>query len=272
MKKQALVVDNDFFFVEFLTDILLQRGYEIVKAYNGIEGILKLNTCHIDILFVNMVMPKIDGKQLIQYTREHFPDTLFPIVAISGTLIDQLNDVHDIGADFYLTKAPVNTMTHQINRLLDRLEHQPFQSITDPEFQESIPLFPRQSTAELIAVMDFQEAFFNCIGLGVFIADEDAVIIKANETGLELLEKSIGDVLSSHVTTLVPDAEKLRFVGALKNIARERWMKQIMVPVWVKTKKIGITISLLKINQEPAGWIIVMEDLKPWGDSSIHEG
>ena len=264
MKQQALVVDNDFFFVEFLTDLLQQRGYEVLKAYDGKEGIVKLKTCHIDILFVDMVMPKIDGKQMIQYTREKFPDVPFPIVAISGTLIDQLKDVHDIGADFYFTKAPVDIMTTQINRFLDRLEQEPFQTIHDPEFQESVPLFPRQSTAELIAVMDFQEAFFNCIGVGIFIADEDAVIIKANEIGLELLEKSICDVLSCHITTLVPASERPQFVGALKNVARRRSVKQKMVPVWLDTKRIGITISLLKINQESAGWIVVMEDLKPW--------
>lgn len=264
MKQQALVVDNDFFFVEFLTDILQQRGYDVFKAYDGKEGIVKLKTCHVDILFVDMVMPKIDGKQLIQFTREQFPDAQFPIVAISGTLIDQLNDAHDIGADFYFTKAPVSIMSNQINGFLDRLAQQPFQTIDDLEFQESVPLFPRQSTADLIAVMDFQEAFFNCIGLGVFVADEDAVIIKANVIGLELLEKSIGDVLSCHVTTLVPASERPRFIHVLKQVARQRSVKSMTVPVWVDIKRVGITVSLLKINQEPAGWIVVMEDLKSW--------
>jgi CheY-like chemotaxis protein len=269
MKKQALVVDNDFFFVEFLTDILHRRGYEVLKAYDGKEGIDKINACHIDILFVDMIMLKIDGKQMIQYTREHFPDALFPIVAISGTLIDQLKDVHDIGADFYLTKAPVNTMTGQINRLLDRMDEHPFETITDLEFQQSVPLFPRQSTAELIDVMDFQEAFFDCIGLGVFIADEEAVIIKVNEMGLELLGKSIGDVLNRHVTTLVPDSERSRFVGALKKVARQRWIRQTTLPIWIDTKRIGMTISLILVDQEAVGWIVVIEDLNRWGDLSV---
>ena len=80
MKKQALVVDNDFFFVEFLTEILQQRGYEPLrpmtarKELPGAQG-----TCPVDILFVEMVMPKIDGKQLIHYTRKPFPDALFPL-------------------------------------------------------------------------------------------------------------------------------------------------------------------------------------------------
>ena len=66
-------------------------------------------------------------------------------------------------------------MTDHINRFLDRLEQQPIPSSDDPELQEPVQLFFRQSTAALMAVMDFQDAFFNCIGLGVFIADKDAM-------------------------------------------------------------------------------------------------
>jgi CheY-like chemotaxis protein len=264
MKKQALVVDNDFFFVEFLTGILQQRGYETRKAYNGKEGITRLKTCPVDILFVDMVMPKIDGRQLIQYTREQFPEAPFPIVAISGTLIDQLEDIENIGADFFLAKGPIGIMTDHINRFLDRLEQQPFLSVRDPELQEPVQLFPRQSTAEMIAVMDFQDAVFHCIGLGIFIADKDAMIIKANEMGLELIEKSIGDVLNSHVTTLLPVSEKPHFVAALKKIARQRGLKQVTVPILMDSRKIGITISLLRLNQEAVGWIIVMENLNQW--------
>jgi len=41
MSKRALVVDNDFFFVEFLTELLEKRGYEVIKAYDGKEGVAK---------------------------------------------------------------------------------------------------------------------------------------------------------------------------------------------------------------------------------------
>ena len=41
MSKKALVVDNDFFFVEFLTELLQKRGYNVTSAYDGKEGIEK---------------------------------------------------------------------------------------------------------------------------------------------------------------------------------------------------------------------------------------
>ena len=49
MQKKALVVDNDFFFVEFLSELLAKRGYQVLKAYNGKEGIAKLENDSVDI-------------------------------------------------------------------------------------------------------------------------------------------------------------------------------------------------------------------------------
>jgi len=40
--KKALVVDNDFFFVKFLTELLEKRGYEVSKAYDNKASISKL--------------------------------------------------------------------------------------------------------------------------------------------------------------------------------------------------------------------------------------
>ena len=42
MQKKALVVDSDFFFVEFLSELLVKRGYQVIKAYDGKEAIGKL--------------------------------------------------------------------------------------------------------------------------------------------------------------------------------------------------------------------------------------
>ena len=63
MQKKALVVDNDFFFVEFLSELLSKRGYQVVKAYNGKQGIAKLENETVDILFADLILPKVDGRQ-----------------------------------------------------------------------------------------------------------------------------------------------------------------------------------------------------------------
>jgi CheY-like chemotaxis protein len=261
MSKHALVVDNDFFFVEFLTEILQKRGYDVFKAYDGKEGITRLKEKPVDVLFVDMVMPKIDGRQMIQYTRQQFPDARFPIVVLSGTLIEQIENIHKFGADFYIAKGPIGTMSGHINRFMDRLEKQKFPFPDHMEILEPVKLYSRQSTAELIDAMDFQEAILKCIGVGIFIADKDAAIIRANEQGLEIIKKSIGDVLNCHITTIFPPSEKPRLVNELKKIVRHRDLKQIVFSASIVSKKIRNTVSLLEVNNEIVGWIIVMEEM-----------
>jgi len=59
--KRILLVDNDRFFVEFLSEILTKRGYEIIRAYDGKEAIERILEGPVDIAFIDLVMPKIKG-------------------------------------------------------------------------------------------------------------------------------------------------------------------------------------------------------------------
>ncbi len=126
MAKRALVVDNDFFFVAFLSELLEDREYEVVKANDGKEGISKLKEGPFDLVFVDLIMPKIDGKQFIRFVRGRYADAGFPIVVMSATLIEQMDKIEEIGGDYYLAKGPMETMEEHLNTLIDNAEKQPF--------------------------------------------------------------------------------------------------------------------------------------------------
>jgi len=64
--KKILAVDNDVFIREFLTDILSNQGYKVVTASDGLTAIDILKTYTPDIIFVDLVMPNIDGKKTLQ--------------------------------------------------------------------------------------------------------------------------------------------------------------------------------------------------------------
>jgi len=78
MPKKALVVDNNYFFVEFFSELLEKRGYLVTKAYNGKEGISKLANGPVDIIFADLIMPKVDVRQFIQFIRMKYPENHFP--------------------------------------------------------------------------------------------------------------------------------------------------------------------------------------------------
>lgn len=122
MSKKAIVVDNDFFFVEFLSELLQARGYQVIRTYDGKEAKSKLEQQNFDLIFVDMVMPKMDGRELIRFVRTTFPNAHFPIIAFSGAIVKQLGKLDEIGADYFIAKGPMEKMTEYIEMLMDKIE------------------------------------------------------------------------------------------------------------------------------------------------------
>ncbi|MBW1792659.1 MAG: response regulator [Deltaproteobacteria bacterium] len=230
ISKTVLVVDNDSLFVEFLTDLLEAREYRVIKAYDGKEGISKLEQERVDLLFVDMIMPKIDGKQLIKFVHTRFPHAGFPIIALSGVMIEQLDRLEGIGADYFIAKGPMEKMAKHIETLLDKIEVEPMPSASDETIFQAGNLIPRQITDELIQTVNFHRAIIESAGVGIMVLDRDTRIIIA-----KLLKQELGKAVFS---------------------------------VFINSQQVRIIVSLLKIDGEIAGWIITMEDTGKWAEQA----
>lgn len=258
MSKKALVVDNDFFFVEFLTDLLTKRGYEVIKAYDGKEAILEIEKGPIDFLSLDMMMPKIDGKQVIRFIRWKFPDAPFPIVLISGTIIEQMDELSEIGADYYIAKGPLDEMEDYINRFMDKIEKHPLPDSDEEIFLEPGKLYPRRTIAELMDSINFQKAITESMGIGILVVDRDGRTIKANTLAIDITGKSFDEILACPVSGIFPSNENAKIVDALKRLARNQELRKITFSIAINLRKIWITASLFKLSGKIEGWIISM--------------
>jgi DNA-binding NtrC family response regulator len=82
-KCKILVVDDNKETVAGLTSFL-DRNYDIVCAYDGLEGIqiLEKDKEGIDLVITDLVIPTISGVTLIQFVKKRYPET--PVVAMTG--------------------------------------------------------------------------------------------------------------------------------------------------------------------------------------------
>ena len=261
MPKRALVVDNDFFFVEFLAELLEKRGYDVTKAYDGKEGIGKFENGPFDVLFVDLIMPKIDGLQLIKIVRQKFTGAAFPIIAISGTVVEQVDDLADSGADRYIAKGPLEEMTCQIDELIDQIEKEGISHTDDEKFIEPGTIYPRQATAELVKELNFQKAITESIGLGIVVVDKDARIMSANSHALEVSKKPLEEILNEPITSLFPKEGRASLVNVLKDVARNPGLRKLSLNMIVKSQEIRLTVSLLRISGDVVGWVVAMEEV-----------
>ena len=67
---RVLVVDDEPAFVEMLTDFLAGKGYEVITASSGDEGLSKVKEERPHLILLDVSMPKMSGLEVLQRVRE----------------------------------------------------------------------------------------------------------------------------------------------------------------------------------------------------------
>ena len=104
---KILVCDDDKEIVEAIDIYLTQEGYEVLKAYDGIQALKLLETQQIDLLVMDVMMPRLDGVRATLKIREN---NNVPIIILSAKSEDADKILGlNVGADDYVTK-PFNPL------------------------------------------------------------------------------------------------------------------------------------------------------------------
>ncbi len=100
--KHILIIEDDLNIAELERDFLQLNGYVSDIAEDGEEGLRKALTGIYDVIIVDLMLPKINGNEIIKEVRKKFE---IPIIVVSAKTedIDKIRGL-DYGADDYLTK------------------------------------------------------------------------------------------------------------------------------------------------------------------------
>ena len=103
----VLVCDDDREIVDAIEIYLMQEGYRVFKAYDGIQALAVLKSEEIHLLIIDIMMPKLDGIRTTLKIREY---SSIPIIILSAKSEDADKILGlNIGADDYMTK-PFNPL------------------------------------------------------------------------------------------------------------------------------------------------------------------
>jgi len=256
MPKKALVADSDIFYVDFLTELLEGRGYEVKKAYDEKQGISFLEENRVNIVFVDILLPIIDGLQLIQLIRQKFMEKPIPIIAVSGAIIEQIGDIETMGANYYIAKGPIQMMAEHIHRIIDKVESDPLLLEFSTEVIEPCKVYPRRATSDLLASMQFQRSITESMGIGVVVVAKDTRIISANSAACEIFQLPNYEMLNRPVADIIPNKERAFFVEGLKTVLIRQDRKTANFPILIHSQPVRFVVSLFKIEEEISGWVV----------------
>lgn len=175
---KILLVDDNIQYLEVYSQILHHHGHEVQCADNGKDalGILKKND--IDIIITDMVMPKIDGLELIRNIKQIKPDILIIVVTGEGTVSNAVEAMKS-GAQSYLQK-PLN-----VEELLLEIE-KVAEIIRLKRLNESLRFQYETASKAMVGVSRFTEEIRNSIGQ-ISQVDSNVLITGESGTGKEVV-------------------------------------------------------------------------------------
>ena len=90
---------------DLLAIVLQREGYRVITAANGLEALEKLETEHVQIALSDIMMPKMDGFELIKRVRGNPKLKSLYLILITARIQegDRVRGL-DLGADDYITK------------------------------------------------------------------------------------------------------------------------------------------------------------------------
>ncbi len=119
LMSKILIVDDVPSELEMIGRILKKAGMEVVVATNGEEAIARIQETEPDLVILDVVMPRMNGFEVIRELRGDRKTSKLPVVFCSqkNTEIDKTWGM-DLGADAYITK-PVDPV--QLVNIVERL-------------------------------------------------------------------------------------------------------------------------------------------------------
>lgn len=211
MKRISILIADDEEEIADLIAIHLEKeGYRCFKVHDGQEAIQVIETQSIDLLILDIMMPKLDGYEVTRQIREKYN---MPIIFLSAKTSD-FDKVHGlvIGADDYITKpfTPIELVA-RVNAQLRR-----FMKLNQPKIEDHK------------AILEFGEI--------VISPDQRTVLLYGETVELTPKEFDILYLLASH----------RKKVYSVENIFQQVWGdayfeggNTVMVHIRTLRKKLG---------------------------------
>ncbi len=122
MPTKILIIDDDLQGLKLVGLMLQRRGYTIVVARGGVQGLTKAESDAPDLIILDIMMPDLDGLEVCRRLRSHPATSHIPIIMFTAKAqVGDKVDGFQAGADDYLTK-PIhpNDLAARVEAVLQR--------------------------------------------------------------------------------------------------------------------------------------------------------
>jgi two-component system cell cycle sensor histidine kinase/response regulator CckA len=262
MSKKILVVDDNRMMVSFMTKTLEKDGHEVFSAEDGLAALEMLTSLTPDIMFIDLVMPKIGGDKLCQIIWEMPRLKDCYVVIVSGAVGEMDLDYTKFGADTCIAKGPFGEMAKYVLEAVKESDsprkNGREKQIMGLEALESIPIYARQMTKELLSKNLHLETILESIAEGI-LEVHSARVVYANSAAVSLFGVPQEKLLASYFIDLFEEDLQPRVESLLKSETGKPSEIGLHSPLEINDRLVIVT--KLPVKSDAAITIILMTDI-----------
>lgn len=120
-QREILVVEDEPVLRRIIADALMRAGYSVATAADGVEGIEHFEAKMPDIVVADVMMPRMDGFEMVRRMRSLSPKTQYLFLSARSGVDDVVEGFHAGGNDYLRKPFAMNELMVRIEALLSRL-------------------------------------------------------------------------------------------------------------------------------------------------------
>lgn len=158
---KVLIVEDEEIVRTNIAEVLESEGFEVDSAENGITAIQKIDRFFPDLILSDIMMPGMDGYELVKYIQQNPLTSSIPIILLTARADNQdIRRGMQYGADDYITK-PFRAQD-LINAVTTRLNKQKNYDRKFEELKTNISMYiPHELRTPLVSILGFADLIIN---------------------------------------------------------------------------------------------------------------
>ena len=256
--KKILIVDDDDLFVQLLSDTLSSHGYEVLVAYDGMEALDKVREELPAYIFLDLILPKIDGVRVCRYLKEDPRYSSIPVIVLTGIAAEEPSRLKAIGADAYIAKGKVEEIVGHVLSTLKALEEKGQIQSTGILGLEKV--YPSKLVQALLFTRGHQESLLRNMAEGVIEADAAGKIIYVNPAALQILGREEFDLIGASIGSLWEASHQEAIASLLARLTSPS-SRQGSLTLTHGEKTLNLLFANLLEDGSYAGLLLLLQDV-----------
>lgn len=205
-KNKILIIEDEEFLADVLETKLKNEGYDVLAAGDGREGYTKIESWKPDLILLDIVMPKLNGYEVLEKMYDEGMKIPVIIISNSGQPVE-LEKIKKLGAVDYLIKTEFDPQ-----EVVDKIEKY---LKGDSQKESTGPKNFKADTKKKIVLVEDEQLLREICAKQLLIAGFDVVTVIDGGEAMEIIRKECPDLILLDI--LLPTLDGFEILKQVKN-------------------------------------------------------